>query len=103
MGGLTIRLPPDGRLLHSAWPNTTDQRRTLILSWHSVFAPKPPSWWPHPERLPAALQDLWADEGASYQGTRAVNLPWEPRPPDYHVPWCASSHASSLPTNLHCL
>ena len=53
-------------------------------------------WWPEPERLPTALQDLWADEEASYQGTRAVNLPWEPRPPDYHVPWCAKT-ATHLP------
>lgn len=36
----------DARLMHAAWPNQTDQRRTLILAWHRVFDfPQPPSWW----------------------------------------------------------
>ncbi len=36
----------DARLMHAAWPNQTDQRRTLVLAWHRVFAfPQPPSWW----------------------------------------------------------
>lgn len=36
----------DARLMHGAWPNQTDQRRTLLLAWHDVFPfPNPPSWW----------------------------------------------------------
>lgn len=36
----------DARLLHAAWPNQSDQRRTLLLAWHEVFSfPQPPSWW----------------------------------------------------------
>lgn len=36
----------DARILHSAWPNQTNKRRTLLLAWHDVFTfPKPPSWW----------------------------------------------------------
>ena len=36
----------DARLLHAAWPNETDQRRTLILAWHEVFSfQTPPTWW----------------------------------------------------------
>jgi phytanoyl-CoA hydroxylase len=36
----------DARLLHAAWPNTTDTRRTCVLAWHNVFDfPSPPSWW----------------------------------------------------------
>ena len=36
----------DARLLHAAWPNQTDQRRTLLLAWHDIFSfPNPPSWW----------------------------------------------------------
>ena len=36
----------DARLLHAAWPNKTNQRRTLVLAWHKVFAfPDPPTWW----------------------------------------------------------
>ena len=36
----------DARLLHAAWPNKTNQRRTLVLAWHEVFPfPNPPTWW----------------------------------------------------------
>ncbi|MEM7538156.1 MAG: phytanoyl-CoA dioxygenase family protein [Chloroflexota bacterium] len=36
----------DARLMHGAYPNQTDQRRTLLLAWHDVFRfPNPPSWW----------------------------------------------------------
>ena len=39
----------DARLIHGAWPNQTDQRRTLVLAWHQVFNfPEPPSWWRGP-------------------------------------------------------
>ena len=36
----------DARLLHAAWPNKTNERRTLVLAWHEVFNfPNPPTWW----------------------------------------------------------
>jgi ectoine hydroxylase-related dioxygenase (phytanoyl-CoA dioxygenase family) len=36
----------DARLLHAAWPNKTNERRTLVLLWHDVFKfPNPPTWW----------------------------------------------------------
>lgn len=36
----------DARLLHAAWPNNTETRRTCVLAWHNVFSfPQPPSWW----------------------------------------------------------
>jgi ectoine hydroxylase-related dioxygenase (phytanoyl-CoA dioxygenase family) len=36
----------DARLLHAAWPNNTDVRRTCVLAWHDVFTfPQPPTWW----------------------------------------------------------
>lgn len=36
----------DSRMLHAAWPNQTDERRTLVLLWHDVFPfPTLPSWW----------------------------------------------------------
>ncbi|MBT3344980.1 MAG: hypothetical protein HN712_11850 [Gemmatimonadetes bacterium] len=46
----------DARLLHAAWPNQTDQRRTLVLAWHDVFSfPQPPSWWTG--EIPDAIRD----------------------------------------------
>ena len=44
----------DGRVLHAAYGNNTDKRRTLLLQWHSIFPyPSAPSWWtaPVPEQL----------------------------------------------------
>ncbi len=39
----------DARVLHCAYPNTTNRRRTLILQWHSIFPwPSVPSWWTGP-------------------------------------------------------
>lgn len=36
----------DGRVLHAAWPNHSDQRRPLVLAWWRVFPfPTLPSWW----------------------------------------------------------
>lgn len=36
----------DGRVLHAAWPNQSNQRRPLILAWWKVFPfPAVPSWW----------------------------------------------------------
>ena len=32
----------DARLLHAAWPNRSDRRRTLLLAWHDAFSfPEP--------------------------------------------------------------
>lgn len=57
----------DARLMHGAWPNQTDQRRTLILAWHRVFEGlQPPSWWTG--EIPAVIRD--ADPSATYEGTR---------------------------------
>jgi len=57
----------DARLLHSAYANNTDERRTLVLQWHNVFKfPNPPSWWTGP--IPAAIRNF--DPTAKYEGTR---------------------------------
>jgi ectoine hydroxylase-related dioxygenase (phytanoyl-CoA dioxygenase family) len=57
----------DARLMHGAWPNQTDQRRTLILAWHDVFQfPQPPTWWTGD--VPEVVAT--ADPEASYQPTR---------------------------------
>jgi len=57
----------DARLLHAAWPNQTDQRRTLLLQWHSVFPfPNPPSWWTGD--IPDVIRN--ADLDAIYEPTR---------------------------------
>lgn len=56
----------DGRVLHAAWPNQSDQRRTLVLAWWRVFPfPTVPSWWSGD--LPAELQ---AAPDAAYERTR---------------------------------
>jgi hypothetical protein len=50
----------DARLMHGAWPNQTDQRRTLVLAWHRVFDfPAPPSWWRGP--VPDAVKNCPPD------------------------------------------
>ena len=57
----------DARLMHGAWPNQTDRRRTLVLAWHSVFPfPRPPSWWA--DEIPDVVAE--ADPAAVYEGTR---------------------------------
>ena len=56
----------DARLLHAAWPNQSDQRRTLLLAWHDVFPfPRPPSWWSGD--IPAAVRN--ADPDARYENS----------------------------------
>ena len=56
----------DGRVLHAAWPNNTDTRRTLVLAWWDVFPfPSVPTWWegePPPE--------VHADPNATYEHSR---------------------------------
>jgi ectoine hydroxylase-related dioxygenase (phytanoyl-CoA dioxygenase family) len=57
----------DARLMHGAWPNQTDQRRTLILAWHDVFQfPQPPSWWT--DEVPQVVRA--AEPGTSYEPDR---------------------------------
>lgn len=57
----------DARLMHGAWPNQTDQRRTLLLAWHDVFSfPNPPSWWT--DDIPDVVKN--ADLNATYERTR---------------------------------
>ena len=57
----------DARLLHAAWPNQTDQRRTLLLQWHNVFQfPNPPSWWT--SDVPDVIKN--ADLNKTYESTR---------------------------------
>ena len=57
----------DARLLHAAWPNKTDQRRTLVLAWHDVFSfPQPPSWWTGD--VPAAIRNF--DPSFTCESTR---------------------------------
>lgn len=57
----------DARLMHGAWPNGTDQRRTLILAWHDVFVfPHPPSWWDGD--IPEVVRQAAAD--VSYEASR---------------------------------
>jgi hypothetical protein len=51
----------DARLLHAAWPNTTDTRRTCVLAWHNCFNfPQPPSWWVGD--VPEEIQQYNAEE-----------------------------------------
>jgi ectoine hydroxylase-related dioxygenase (phytanoyl-CoA dioxygenase family) len=56
----------DARVLHAAWPNHSQQRRTLVLAWWDVFPfPSVPSWWD--STLPAELQ---SDPNIVYERTR---------------------------------
>ena len=55
----------DGRVLHAAWPNNTDTRRTLVLEWWGLFPfPSVPTWWEgeatrrSPRRPPRHLRTL---------------------------------------------
>ena len=57
----------DARLMHGAWPNQTDQRRTLLLAWHHVFPfPQPPIWWA--DEIPDVVAN--ADPNATFAPTR---------------------------------
>jgi ectoine hydroxylase-related dioxygenase (phytanoyl-CoA dioxygenase family) len=56
----------DGRVLHAAWPNNSDQPRPLILAWWRVFPfPSIPSWWT--DAVPA---EVHGDPNAVYERTR---------------------------------
>ena len=57
----------DARLMHGAYPNQTNQRRTLLLAWHDVFPfPNPPSWWTG--EVPDVVKN--ADPNAKYDVSR---------------------------------
>jgi hypothetical protein len=57
----------DARLLHAAYPNRTDKRRTLLLQWHNIFRfPNPPSWWEG--EVPDEIKN--ADPTATYPSNR---------------------------------
>eukprot|EP00747_Dinoflagellata_sp_TGD_P181443 gnl/TRDRNA2_/TRDRNA2_35278_c0_seq1.p1 gnl/TRDRNA2_/TRDRNA2_35278_c0~~gnl/TRDRNA2_/TRDRNA2_35278_c0_seq1.p1 ORF type:complete len:333 (-),score=47.91 gnl/TRDRNA2_/TRDRNA2_35278_c0_seq1:220-1104(-) len=77
----------DSRLLHSAWPNRTAQRRTLSLAWYNVFhASRPPSWWTGP--IPQEVLDAWANKTKIRYGlSRTANVPWRPRGQDFKAKW----------------
>lgn len=63
----------DARLLHAAWPNRSDRRRTLLLAWHDVFSfPRPPSWWRG--ETPAAVRN--ADPAARYENDVRTPSHW---------------------------
>mgnify|MGYP001253144716 CR=1 FL=1 len=67
----------DARVLHAAWPNTTAQRRTLLLQWHSVFPfPNPPTWWK--EEIPDVIPN--ADPNVEYERTRTPGAHLSPNP-----------------------
>lgn len=56
----------DGRVLHAAWPNQSDQQRPLILAWWRVFPfPSVPSWWTG--EIPAVINQ---PASAEYERTR---------------------------------
>lgn len=60
----------DARIMHAAWPNQTDQRRTLLLAWHDVFDfPKPPSWWTGdvPDAVKNAKPDAEYERSAKFR------------------------------------
>lgn len=62
----------DARLMHAAWPNQTDQRRTLLLAWHSAFSfPNPPSWWIGD--IPDAVKN--AKPGVTYKKSASNRTP----------------------------
>ncbi|MAG85373.1 hypothetical protein CMK10_14570 [Candidatus Poribacteria bacterium] len=60
----------DARLIHAAWPNQTDQRRTLLLAWHDVFSfPNPPSWWT------GDIPDVIKETDAKYDRSESLRTP----------------------------
>ncbi|MEM7035215.1 MAG: phytanoyl-CoA dioxygenase family protein [Chloroflexota bacterium] len=62
----------DARIMHAAWPNQTDQRRTLLLAWHDVFNfPNAPSWWTGD--IPDAVKN--ADPNAEYERSAKFRTP----------------------------
>ncbi len=56
----------DGRILHAADRNRTDQRRTLVLAWHSRPRDSIPAFWQG--EVPAEIAGR--DPQAKYEGSR---------------------------------
>lgn len=56
----------DARILHAAGKNFTDQRRTLVLSWHRRPPGIIPDYWQGD--IPPAI--LERDPNAEYEGSR---------------------------------
>ncbi len=57
----------DARVLHAARGNSTPDRRTLVLQWHSIFpCPQVPSWWRG--EIPEAIRNY--DPTLTYEYTR---------------------------------
>ena len=56
----------DGRILHAADRNRTDQRRTLVLAWHSRPRITIPDFWQG--EIPVEIAGR--DPQAEYEGSR---------------------------------
>ena len=56
----------DARILHAAGHNITDERRTLVLAWHTRTTEEPPAYWT--DEIPALIADR--DPGAEYEMSR---------------------------------
>ena len=58
----------DARVLHSAYRNQTDERRTLVLAWHRRPDTVPAYWT---DEVPAIIAER--DPEKEYPGSR---IPW---------------------------
>ena len=56
----------DARILHAAGHNITDERRTLVLAWHTRTTEEPPAYWT--DEIPALIADR--DPGTEYEMSR---------------------------------
>merc|ERR1712032_748781 len=87
----------DARLLHSAWGNQTNERRTLVLAWYNCFHfPRAPSWWTEP--IPPEIAN--ADTRIQYRSSRTPNIPWKNRGKDFHAKWGAAYPSSGINKGL---
>ena len=56
----------DARILHAASRNVTDERRTLVLAWHTRTTKEPPAYWT--DEIPALIANR--DPDAEYEMSR---------------------------------
>ena len=56
----------DARILHAAGRNITDERRTLVLAWHTRTTEEPPAYWT--DEIPALIANR--DPDAEYEMSR---------------------------------